>query len=553
MPSSTVEQNLKNLNINNFDLEFDVDPLFRKAAAELDEGGTESLLIHTLPIRGMTCELLLDSNMVSEDLVIPENGSQAYGCVNAEEIAEWSSRIDWNSLHICPSLSEFKFTETDELGNEGVLSVAVDGERTLMAPPVHSEYSCVIPESMDEACGYDNDCFGLDNASGYDQTGVEDDFHIHDNTRIGPVGDTGMTCYPSDQLVPATAQHTVNSLQLTDALQPSEYSYFNMDLISTWAGPAHWKIKRPLKKADGGVKTSLTEKKKTSRGQKKVFSLEFTAQVDFEETFRKTRAATTLSRAQLTKQEKECNLLPNDCHYETNNLFRTFLRLNVLVRRQPTQKHQSQDKQDDWYDYNNPNDSINYCPDIEVDGGCDNDIGFSQEHTVVAAAADLTVRPPSGLSQDQSCFKGPSMACNAVGEQSYLLQENMVALPQKVQKININFSKTTRKMDIKRLKSTMWNLITGNRTPRGQEKENQPTIIEDDGSDVSKAKRRCITSFSSLYRELPGHISISMSENLSVPISLICLLHLANEHGLQLTSSEKMDEVIVLQPTKPEE
>jgi condensin complex subunit 2 len=108
-------------------------------------------------------------------------------------------------------------------------------------------------------------------------------------------------------------------------------------------------------------------------------------------------------------------------------------------------------------------------------------------------------------------------------------------------------------MDIKRLKSTMWNLITGNRTPRGQEKENQPTIIEDDGSDVSKAKRRCITSFSSLYRELPGHISISMSENLSVPISLICLLHLANEHGLQLTSSEKMDEVIVLQPTKPEE
>ena len=89
--------------------------------------------------------------------------------------------------------------------------------------------------------------------------------------------------------------------------------------------------------------------------------------------------------------------------------------------------------------------------------------------------------------------------------------------------------------------------------PRGQDKENQPANREDDSSDVSKAKRRCITSFSGLYRELPEHISTSMTENLSVHISLICLLHLANEHGLQLKSSDKMDEVIVIQPTTPEE
>ena len=52
-----------------------------------------------------------------------------------------------------------------------------------------------------------------------------------------------------------------------------------------------------------------------------------------------------MSRAQLTKQEKASYLLPDDCHYETNNLFKTFLRLSVLVRRQSTQKHQSQDKE----------------------------------------------------------------------------------------------------------------------------------------------------------------------------------------------------------------
>ena len=70
---------------------------------------------------------------------------------------------------------------------------------------------------------------------------------------------------------------------------------------------------------------------------------------------------------------------------------------------------------------------------LQVGGGCEDDIGFSQDHTVVAAAAaDLTMRPPSGLSQDHSCFKGLSMTCNTMGEQSYFLQENMVALPHKV-------------------------------------------------------------------------------------------------------------------------
>ena len=35
----------------------------------------------------------------------------------------------------------------------------------------------------------------------------------------------------------------VSELCLSEALEPSEYSYFNLAVASTWAGPHHWKLR----------------------------------------------------------------------------------------------------------------------------------------------------------------------------------------------------------------------------------------------------------------------------------------------------------------------
>ena len=85
-----------------------------------------------------------------------------------------------------------------------------------------------------------------------------------------------------------------------------------------------------------------------------------------------------------------------------------------------------------------------------------------------------------------------------------------------------------------------------------QEKENQPANRDDRGNDVSEPKRHC-TSLSEIYKQLPGQISTSMADNLTVHISLICLLHLANEQGLHLKGSEKMNDVTVVQTMTAEE
>ena len=35
----------------------------------------------------------------------------------------------------------------------------------------------------------------------------------------------------------------VSELCLSEALEPSEYSYFNLAVASAWAGPHHWKLR----------------------------------------------------------------------------------------------------------------------------------------------------------------------------------------------------------------------------------------------------------------------------------------------------------------------
>lgn len=35
----------------------------------------------------------------------------------------------------------------------------------------------------------------------------------------------------------------VGDLCLMEAVEPSEYSYFNSAVVSAWAGPQHWKLK----------------------------------------------------------------------------------------------------------------------------------------------------------------------------------------------------------------------------------------------------------------------------------------------------------------------
>ena len=51
MASQTIEKKPSSLEVDTFDLQFEVDPLFKKTSASFDEGGVEGLLLNHLCVR----------------------------------------------------------------------------------------------------------------------------------------------------------------------------------------------------------------------------------------------------------------------------------------------------------------------------------------------------------------------------------------------------------------------------------------------------------------------------------------------------------------------
>merc|ERR1712018_6522 len=101
--AATVEKNLNNIDIQKFDLEFDVDPLFKKTSTQFDSGGGGGQSLCNLFIRDEGCQMLLDSGafLNQESLKIQDD---------YEEPIEELTKLELNAeAEICPSFSTFSF------------------------------------------------------------------------------------------------------------------------------------------------------------------------------------------------------------------------------------------------------------------------------------------------------------------------------------------------------------------------------------------------------------------------------------------------------------
>merc|ERR1712106_837175 len=112
------------------------------------------------------------------------------------------------------------------------------------------------------------------------------------------------------------------------------------------------------------------------------------------------------------------------------------------------------------------------------------------------------------------------------GEKPNEFLTNMVAAPNRVAKIQIGYARTAKKVDMKKLKSSIWGILT------------EPTAVRDNKENQSGAENKPETTmlikekmdedfsikFSQMYNTLPKKISSKMTENMSVPLAFIALL-----------------------------
>ncbi|XP_063963241.1 condensin complex subunit 2-like [Lytechinus pictus] len=523
--SNTVETNLKNINVTKLDLGFEPDPLFQRTSAAFDEGGSFGLLLNHLQCRDDGCELLLDSNTIINNEEEPsksEKGIQTM--VDMSEITEIYNGVSLENLQICPEFADFKFTDWNADGEEGVTSMiskmAADSKQAF---DVHA-----IPEPLEEE-PVDHMGMGGDHFEGGGFSDDDDGGERLDQPSMFHSDNSDATIMIGRSASSSVSVNTGGKLCLQLSLEPSEYSYFNLDVLNTWAGPQHWKLKPKSKDP-----ATFEEGTKKVASKKPAFRLNYDEDMDFDKFFGESKASTTLSQATLNKYNKSELTLPDqDDDYKPTSLLKMFLRPNFMMKRQATNSsNDSLDDGIDGYDYNNENDCANFCP--AAGGGDDDD--------------DDSTHAPGSMTYDLSSMGGCDVSHGSAGSHSgffnnsvfdatMLQGDKLVAQPHKVNKIDIQYARTAKRMDVKRLKTHMWGFLT---KPEA-DKENVSNEADADGVAGTQ-------SFCDMYTTLPDRLSKTMSKNLSIPIAFVCLLHLCNEKSLRLSvQADSFEDLLITQ------
>ncbi|NWU38752.1 CND2 protein, partial [Hylia prasina] len=324
----------------------------------------------------------------------------------------------------------------------------------------------------------------------------------------------------------------IGTLSLHVSLNPGEYSYFSPRTLSMWAGPEHWRFRPRRPRESPGP-----EKDSRRRIPRKAFELDFQEDIDFQAHFHKTKASITLAKSILESQNVRSTTLPADFNYDPRSMAQLFLKPLVKLSRSPDPGVGTLDTEAgiEDYDYNNPNDTSNFCPALQApDSDDDPD---PAEFPGQAGQCQLPAHPEA---PERSGIDGNVPACGEL---------ELIAEPQKIHKISIQYAKTAKKMDMRRLKRNMWELLTGQgevgwgnscwefcSIPGLSRQEEEP--------DTAVAGEKVL---SDLTKDLLHRLPPAMATNLSVPLAFVCLLHLANEKNLRLESTEDLSDILVKQ------
>ncbi|NWY47444.1 CND2 protein, partial [Sylvia atricapilla] len=235
----------------------------------------------------------------------------------------------------------------------------------------------------------------------------------------------------------------IGTLSLHVSLNPGEYSYFSPRTLSMWAGPQHWRFRPRQPRTSQGA-----EKDSRRRVPRKVFELDFQEDIDFQAHFRKTKVPITLAKSILESQSVRSTTLPADFNYNPQNMVQLFLKPLLKLSRSPDPVETLDNEAGiEDYDYDNPNDTSNFCPAPQVPDS-DDDPDPDPDPSEFPG--------PDGHFQLSAHPESPELpGMDGNGELE------LIAEPQKIHKIPIQYARTAKKMDMRRLKRSMWELLTG--------------------------------------------------------------------------------------------
>lgn len=362
------------LQLKKFELEFSVDPLFKKASADFDEGGAKGLLLNHLAIDSQG-RIVFDSSddagdasaegqgrrrkddvLIEEDEV--EADSMAETTLKESEEEEDDIEIDIGALaskffptldlldeqDICPSLKNFDLGDPSSAMDIPFLKAPEDWrqEKEKFEP---NEAQKLVDKSGfylddDNAAGFDDDDdgmlanFDIPADAGFGEGGeawardaaIDTRMRVHDagfdNDGMGADGEDGDA--GAGTFDPETGEYVVSMDHGGKTMGGHDdiLSYFDEALQKNWAGPEHWRIK---KIKDVNKPASATKPRK----EKELFEIDFLSPLSAtlaETIYTSASTNTVISLPKKDWKSKTRNLLPDDKHFNSKQLLRLFLK-----------------------------------------------------------------------------------------------------------------------------------------------------------------------------------------------------------------------------------
>jgi condensin complex subunit 2 len=493
---ATLASSFAQLQNKKMELEFSVDPLFKKASADFDEGGAKGLLLNHLSIDSKG-RIVFDSSDDANDATAEE--TQATPAPEKPPKTEFDEdiEIDISGLasryfpdllrldeqDICPSMKTF------DLGD-------VNGSMDLPFLKAPEDWRNDDKQNADEEEAGNRSGLFLDgdNPMGFDDD--EDDIHmggfdLPPETGFGEGGEVwareairdpqarvhtmGLGDGEEEGVEGADgtmatdgAQYGLSMAHGRDQEQENILSYFDQALKKNWAGPEHWRIRR--------VKEAGKAAPATKRKEKEPFEIDFAApmtQSTADMIYTPATSNSTISLPKAQWKSKTKNLLPDDKHFSSRQLLRLFLKPKARMgsrregrRAQPqTEKEPAHGDIDEAYWANREGQDAlaeddgavqgNYDADFFQDDGLPLPGGPIDEDDDFADARDHFSPAPQDGAETIQPLDGTipsSQAEDAFGAQ--LVTQSRRFRPEYVQ-----YARVAKKVDVKRLKDELWNGI----------------------------------------------------------------------------------------------
>ncbi|KAJ0416652.1 condensin complex subunit 2/barren [Aspergillus carlsbadensis] len=355
---ATLAPSFSSLQLKKFELEFSVDPLFKKASADFDEGGAKGLLLNHLSIDGHgrivfdssddATEASKDTEDTRAESEAPEQAEESTQPAEQSrddsfdagveiDIAPLASKFFPNldlleSQDICPSLKNFDLGDPSGSLDIPLLKAPEEWRHDKGHEEGHpSNEASGIMLDDDNAVGFDDDDaslagFDLGGDTGFGDGGevwareaaLEPMLKVHRMDIEGEDAHDGEDV-DNDDAYAISLRHQPDSRDHENIL-----SYFDNALQKNWAGPEHWKIRRIKETTAANASTAPKQRK-----EKEPFEIDFSAPLDptiAELIYTPASSNSTISLPKTQWKTKGRNLLPDDKHFNSRQLLRLFLK-----------------------------------------------------------------------------------------------------------------------------------------------------------------------------------------------------------------------------------